>query len=455
MASAVVCNRVSDGVDTARLYLNPTICSASDLPLGTTDGWGIVRMSEFPACQTDNLLWNEDRVPTEERQMLRRWTLDFLDESMELPWRRYLFRSLGPSVRSGWMLCLAGLTLFGVLEALIWPTSFRSLWVIRYGLMMPVLLLITPLFVLDRYHPLMERYYREVATSAGVWIGCCLWVLGRLLINPANTVHVVYGGLAWMLCALFLYAVARVGVKYATAAGMFSYAVGVASLYIGGAGSWALTLLLCMGAGANIIGFTASHTIERLSREHFLALQKLEDMARHDVLTGLPNARAFLAELHRAVRRSNRRRRPLSVLYIDLDRFKPVNDTWGHAAGDRVLKVMAYRIEQALRDVDMAARLGGDEFVTILEDTGRTAAELVAGRLESALRAPVDLTHAQVVVGASVGVATLREDADTADELLRAADSDMFSRKHKDRERSRRDVAPGPLNGTDPEISRH
>ena len=152
--------------------------------------------------------------------------------------------------------------------------------------------------------------------------------------------------------------------------------------------------------------------------------------AYHDSLTGLPNRALFLDSLNRALQRATRQRTDVTVLFIDLDRFKDVNDSLGHAAGDGLLACVAGRIRKCLRGEDSAARLGGDEFAVLLERTsGYDAGWLVAGRITEALLEPIQLADREVLASASIGIASSEQSAHTADDLLRNADIAMYSAK--------------------------
>jgi diguanylate cyclase (GGDEF)-like protein/PAS domain S-box-containing protein len=159
-----------------------------------------------------------------------------------------------------------------------------------------------------------------------------------------------------------------------------------------------------------------------------------EHRAMHDALTGLPNRRLFNAELYEAYARACRSQTTLALLFIDLDRFKEINDTLGHASGDEVLRATAERLGSVIRNGDSVFRLGGDEFVVILEDAGDTASvEAVARRVADMLSEPIDLGVAAPNVLASIGVA-LACGPDSAGHagaksLLEAADQAMYQAK--------------------------
>jgi diguanylate cyclase (GGDEF)-like protein len=149
--------------------------------------------------------------------------------------------------------------------------------------------------------------------------------------------------------------------------------------------------------------------------------------ALHDPLTGMPNRTLFGDRLAHAVQRAERTGSEVAVLFLDLDRFKPVNDSLGHAAGDQVLRVVGERISDCIRDSDTAARLGGDEFGVLLEDGPSAAAAIeVARRIIAALGHAVVLDGREVFIGASIGVAIGRRGAE---DLLRQADVAMYRAK--------------------------
>jgi diguanylate cyclase (GGDEF)-like protein len=149
--------------------------------------------------------------------------------------------------------------------------------------------------------------------------------------------------------------------------------------------------------------------------------------ALHDALTGLPNRALFTDRLQHALTQGRRRGTACGVLFLDLDRFKTVNDSLGHAAGDELLVAVARRIDDSLRSADTAARLGGDEFAVLLEDlAGADEAVIVAQRVGEAFRAPVTVQGREVFVSASMGIACGRHGAS---ELLRQADVAMYRAK--------------------------
>jgi diguanylate cyclase (GGDEF)-like protein len=158
-----------------------------------------------------------------------------------------------------------------------------------------------------------------------------------------------------------------------------------------------------------------------------LSREELRHHALHDPLTGLPNRALFMEQLQQALARARRHGTPVSVLYLDLDGFKMVNDTLGHEAGDEVLVDVAGRLRHSLREIDSVARLGGDEFGIVLEEPLEGAA-LVAQRIVRQFERPWSLSSGYVSISVSIGVAA-RADDEGLDELLRQADTAMYAAK--------------------------
>jgi diguanylate cyclase (GGDEF)-like protein len=160
------------------------------------------------------------------------------------------------------------------------------------------------------------------------------------------------------------------------------------------------------------------------------ALATVEHQARHDGLTGLANRAVFTERVDHALARTRHASGQVAVLFIDLDGFKQVNDTLGHAAGDQLLVQVAQRLRLSLRPGDTVARLGGDEFTIILDGVPeRAAAGQIADRVLTALAQPFALDEARVTCGASIGIALTSGPLDQADSLLRRADHAMYTIK--------------------------
>jgi diguanylate cyclase (GGDEF)-like protein len=158
----------------------------------------------------------------------------------------------------------------------------------------------------------------------------------------------------------------------------------------------------------------------------------VERQSLHDPLTDLPNRALFGDRLGHAMARTSRSGSAVSVLFIDLDGFKTVNDRLGHAAGDEMLKLVANRIRACLRPGDTAARLGGDEFAVLVEDfRDPDDVNRVAERIATALKQPADLKGHSVVVAASIGSATAVGRGRQKNDLLLEADKAMYEEKRR------------------------
>ncbi|HIJ63955.1 MAG TPA: diguanylate cyclase [Rhodospirillaceae bacterium] len=159
--------------------------------------------------------------------------------------------------------------------------------------------------------------------------------------------------------------------------------------------------------------------------------QRVFRMAHHDALTGLPNRHLFDDRVLEAFKRARRHKEKLALLFVDLDRFKPINDTFGHAVGDEVLKLVAGRLRTSLRATDTVARVGGDEFMVLLEElSDAQEAEDVRRKLQEDLCQPLWLRSNNVTIGASIGVAVYPDDGAEIADLMVFADRDMYGRKH-------------------------
>jgi diguanylate cyclase (GGDEF)-like protein/PAS domain S-box-containing protein len=164
-------------------------------------------------------------------------------------------------------------------------------------------------------------------------------------------------------------------------------------------------------------------TVERANAE------ALAERATHDQLTGLPNRALLEDRLAQALARSERHHTPVAVLFVDLDRFKPVNDRYGHQVGDQILREIGRRIGRTMRADDTSARLGGDEFVVVAEGLDRDQAAAIAERIVEAVSEPVVIDGARVSVGASVGIAWSATGSAEPAELIAAADHAMYEAK--------------------------
>ncbi|MEM6531258.1 MAG: EAL domain-containing protein [Myxococcota bacterium] len=164
--------------------------------------------------------------------------------------------------------------------------------------------------------------------------------------------------------------------------------------------------------------------------ERKVAERRLAHLANRDPVTGLSNRQHFNQRLSDLLGRARRKSRPFGVIYIDLDGFKPINDTYGHDVGDRVLEVVGERISNAVRDYDVCARLGGDEFAVLAEEpTDATGVKIMCERILEELEHSIEALGHTVEVSGSIGAALFPEFGDSAEKLLKAADAAMYTAK--------------------------
>lgn len=164
---------------------------------------------------------------------------------------------------------------------------------------------------------------------------------------------------------------------------------------------------------------------EKRSRE-----QKIRRMALQDALTGLANRAQFTEAVGASIASAERSQSKLAVLYLDLNRFKPINDTYGHEAGDTVLKTVGERISAGIRPEDLAGRFGGDEFVLLLRNfQNPDLLTQIATRVHNSIRKPIKIGEDEVSVGAGIGIAIYPQDGKCFEDLLRNADQAMYRAK--------------------------
>jgi diguanylate cyclase (GGDEF)-like protein len=156
----------------------------------------------------------------------------------------------------------------------------------------------------------------------------------------------------------------------------------------------------------------------------------IRELAYHDALTGLPNRLLLHDRISRAIAHGRRHRQSFAVLYVDVDDFKEINDSFGHGGGDVVLKVIAGRLRDAVRSTDTVARLGGDEFIVLLSElTSPGDAAVVADKIQGWVARPCPLNGASASISASIGIAVWPEDGDGAEQLVERADFAMYEAK--------------------------
>ncbi|RVU06423.1 EAL domain-containing protein [Novosphingobium umbonatum] len=182
-----------------------------------------------------------------------------------------------------------------------------------------------------------------------------------------------------------------------------------------------------------LLGGILLREVTRYARGLILSEAKARHLAFHDTLTQLPNRALMFERLNQMRSLSNRQSLEVAVHCLDLDRFKEVNDTLGHPAGDALIRAAARRVAELVRDTDTVARIGGDEFVILQPHTGANGASLLAERVISALSRPFDIDGNSVQIGCSVGITLISDPTAPASEIVRQADLALYSSKEKGR----------------------
>ncbi|MBF0227189.1 MAG: GGDEF domain-containing protein [Desulfobacterales bacterium] len=160
------------------------------------------------------------------------------------------------------------------------------------------------------------------------------------------------------------------------------------------------------------------------------AEEKIAHIAMHDILTDLPNRNLFIDRMQQAISSAKRQKKQMALLYIDLDKFKPINDRLGHKAGDEALLVTARRLEHSVRANDTVARIGGDEFVIIIQDINTEHdVTIVAQKIINIICQPFSINDKECTLGVSIGIGIYPHDGDNLDQLMKNADSAMYHAK--------------------------
>jgi diguanylate cyclase (GGDEF)-like protein len=195
--------------------------------------------------------------------------------------------------------------------------------------------------------------------------------------------------------------------------------------------------------GGRVVGVVSvGDLVKEMMAEQERTIRRLASVASHDALTGLFNRAMFTHRLNQAVAQAERHDHRLAVLFVDLDGFKVINDTYGHDAGDMVLAELARRLHRSMREGDTLGRLGGDEFVLLIESYADESQLLeVARKVVETVAQPFNLGDVSHLVTASVGISAFPGDGRTAQELISRADRAMYQAKEAGKNQFRRYVA--------------
>jgi diguanylate cyclase (GGDEF)-like protein/putative nucleotidyltransferase with HDIG domain len=208
------------------------------------------------------------------------------------------------------------------------------------------------------------------------------------------------------------------------------------------ANDWVATAALLLGGIVIELGLVQQVLVYRRVRAHRRRSTRLETLADVDPVTGLPNHRALVSLVEREIARSQRYEHACSVLFLDLDHFKTLNDTFGHHAGDRALQEFGALLRSTLRETDSVGRWGGEEFLACLPETDAQAAWSIAERVRSAVADHGFWAAGGAHLTCSIGVATYPQDAGHWDEVIKLADHAMYAAKKRGRDCTHRAGAP-------------
>lgn len=342
-----------------------------------------------------------------------------------------------------YFLCALIFLLFSVLDVWALPDAYMQAWAIRAA----VLALAGIPCLLARFLPdTFVRFYTPLMCASFLVCGAGIEAIILLADSTDAAWSTYYAGL--ILLSMALYSWTYLLPRYAAAIGLtlaLGYIVpAVAREAIDSDALPGLLISCTYLLSANVVGMFALYTRERFSRHNFLLRMQLRDdleiqeqaklhsehRSEHDALTGLPNRVRFTRQLTQLLAETEPPA-AVAVLFLDLDQFKPVNDRYGHAVGDHVLRVIAQRLLGTIRATDLVARISGDEFMVAMPLPAWCAATVdrVIGELHDSIGQPIEHQGRILQVSCSIGSACYPDDGSTVDSLMVAADLSMYDFK--------------------------
>lgn len=387
-------------------------------------------------------------------------TLSF-QPSLEGDFRHYYADRSSKQIRFVFILAIVVLGAFGILDRLMAPDTFQQLWRIRFIYTAPVLVIPFILSLFQRFDRYMQWLLFVAALGTGAGVVTIITIAG----DPLS--YLYYAGL--MLIMMFIFGFSRLRFPLAVSASFILIILyEIAVTIIAPVSRPILINNNFFLIAATVVGIASNYAFEYSVRRTFFlnrllksereklagmydqleervnertaALQHANDqlnrLALYDSLTGLYNRRSLNIHLQEIILSARRepKRNPMALLYIDLDFFKDANDTYGHDAGDEVLRQMADRIRNSIRKSDYPCRLGGDEVIVFLSTISNDEdAAIVAEKLLQALAEPFHVRDYQINLSASIGVSIFPRDGESSPELIRAADSALKAAKKQRR----------------------
>ena len=350
----------------------------------------------------------------------------------------------------------------GILDIWMAPSVLFEIWALRAF----VILLLSGLLWSTWFPFFIQRYVQLVMT---IYLCMGISTVAMIYVSGINDLARHHYYIVIILEIMALYTWSYLSFKLTVAIGFFLVALYVAMAvglhHMNNTQEWPVLLSNCFFlVSANIIGMYSNILRNSYMRESFLLQRNLlNDLelskdekiqsdfhSDHDHLTGLPNRKYLMRELKEALASAKQLNTKVTLLFIDLDGFKPINDELGHAIGDAVLKVIGQRLEGCARDSDIIARIGGDEFVVVLESGVHHQEEAlrVANAILASFRQPIRQPHIKRTLSASIGIAFYPDHAADADELMIAADHQMYAAKRQ----GKSVVSIAPDQATSPQV---
>lgn len=342
-------------------------------------------------------------------------TLTFADPTLEDAFRDAYRHIVG---RTGRMALLVGLVLytgFGLLDLLIVPAQLGTIWLIRYAVVCPYLLAAYALSFTEWW----QR--RQHALLIGAVLLGGFGIVGMIVLVDPPASYSFYAGP--LLVIMFGYTLTRLRFLQATIACWLVTGAYVAGMiFVDPVPSQVLIKNGFFLVAVHVVGMVACYQLESHTRHEFYLSRELKAAAICDPLTGLLNRRTLDGELGQLIAQYHRHQIPFSLLMTDLDRFKTINDRWGHLAGDAVLREFSRVLVENVRDADLVIRFGGDEFLIVAPTTRAAESLSLATRLQGKLDDLVipefpDITEVHL----SVGIVEMTTDIRDPRELLKRA----------------------------------
>ena len=363
---------------------------------------------------------------------LHRWTLNFKSARLESFYRQYALRRLRREARIALLVGAILYGLYSLLDVMFVPAeAIIKIWYVR----MLVILIAFGVLLLTFYRRFV-RYNQFMLAFAGLVAGFGLIAMMWWL--PDLAVNYYYVGL--ILVTFWCHNLSGLRFLYATTVtASMLVAFNVVFLGLRQLPTFSLLSYDFFLLGANLFGAFSSYIGEKQSRLLFLREKELDqerylqyERASHDSLTGLPNRELLRDRIEQAINYSTRTGQLCAGIFIDLNKFKPINDTYGHAIGDLVLQAVAARLKQVVREADTLSRLGGDEFFVLAQDIHtREAAAQLAHKLQQQIEMPLTLQGVPRItnLSASMGICIFPYPDCSAVDVVRRADHAMYQSK--------------------------